>query len=258
MGWVKSLSKRPSSADPSRNALVAQIEWTDVGKAAVAAKHFRYVSAGLDMKAKDRLTGKEIGVMLDHVAIVKHPFVQGMQPLSLSADSQTPTQEKRMKSVFKALGLKEDASEEDAAAALKALTDKAAAKDAEIATLKAQTSATDARIASLEAAAKAARTEKLTALLDDKIAKFAVDPSERAALLELATSSPETFEKLIGLRLPRDPSGPALKVVKVPSDLLSRQKKAISDYMAANAGVEEVDAVIACASLHPDLFKEVA
>ncbi len=87
MGWVKALSKRPSVADPTRQALVATVEWTDVGQAAVAAKHYRYISAGLDLGAKDRRSGQSIGVFLDHVALVKHPFVQGMQPLSLSASS---------------------------------------------------------------------------------------------------------------------------------------------------------------------------
>lgn len=251
MGWVKALSKRPSAADPTRNALVATVEWTDVGQKAVAAKHYRYVSAGLDLKAKHRLTGKDIGVMLDHVALVKHPFVQGMRPLSLSAAPLNPQLEQTMNPVLlKALGLKEDADE---AAALSAL----GAKNAEIAALKAQNDAATSRLDRLESDAKAAKFQRLTEKLDAKIAEFAIDVAERSALLELAALSADIFEKTIALRAPRNPSGPALKVVKGPSDRLALQQKAIADYVAANA-CDEMEALVALASLQPDLFKEVA
>lgn len=260
MGWVKKLAMQPSAADPKRNALVATVEWTDVGAKALAAKHYRYVSAGLDLKAKDRLTGKDIGVMLDHVALVKHPFVQGMKPLSLSADEPI-NEEKPMKSLLLALGVKEDATEEQATAAL---TSKLTAKDAEVnsvkaenVALKAQSIALETRTAALELAAKAANTARLTALLDDKIAKFAVDPAERAAQLELAAASPETFEKLLALRVPRNPSGPVLRVVKGDVSTLALQQKAITEYIAANAGADEVTALIALSAEKPELFKEV-
>lgn len=250
MGWVKALSKRPSSADPSRNALVATVEWTDVGAAAVAAKHYRYISAGLDLKAKHRLSGKDIGVMLDHVALVKHPFVQGMQPLSLSAAPLNQTEGKNMNVLLKALGLKEDADEATALAAL-------GAKNAEIAALKAQNDSTSARLTALESEAKAANLQRLADKLDAKIAAFAVDPSERSALLELAAAAPETFEKLLALRVSHNPSGPALKVAKAPPSALGLQQKAIADFMAANA-CDEMTALMECAAINPDLFKEVA
>jgi phage I-like protein len=256
MGWVKALSKRASALDPTRNALVAHVEWTDVGAKAVAAKHYRYISAGLDMKAKDRLSGKDIGVMLDHVALVKHPFVQGMQPLSLSAAHLQ--QEKSMDpALLKALGLKEDA---DTAAALSAL----GAKNTEIEKLKAESNALKAqndagekRLAALEAAAKSAQLEKLESKLDAKIAAFAIDVAEKPALMELAAASPETFEKLIGLRQSRDPSGPKLNLVKGPSDRLSLQNKAIEERMKLTNETYDV-ALIACATENPALFTEVA
>lgn len=89
-GWVKALSKRPARHVPGRTALVARVEWTDLGIAAIRGKHFRYVSAGLDLNAKNRLTGEPIGVKLDHVALVKNPFVEGMQPLALSVGGGFP------------------------------------------------------------------------------------------------------------------------------------------------------------------------
>ena len=152
--------------------------------------------------------------------------------------------------LLKALGLKEDADE---AAALAALT----AKDAEIKALKAQNDSTSARLSALAAAATSDRLERLTEKLDTKIAAFAVDAAERPAMLELAAAAPETFEKLLALRQPRDPSGPALKVVKGPSDRLSLQNKAVEERMKL-AGVSYDEALIACATENPALFSEVA
>jgi phage I-like protein len=118
-GWVKSLRKGPSKRLPGRNALIATIEWTDLGEEAIKRKHFRYISAGLNMAAEDRLSAEGIGVMLDHVALVKHPFVQGMEPLSFSANQPNPPKEKsNMKTVFEALGLSAEASEAVALSAI--------------------------------------------------------------------------------------------------------------------------------------------
>ncbi len=254
MGWVKALSKRPSAADPSRSALVATVEWTDVGAKAVAAKHYRYISAGIDLAAKDRLSGKAIGVMLDHVALVKHPFVQGMQPLSLSA-VEPPTKENRMKPVLLALGLKDDASEADAVAALSSLSEKLTAKDAEIVALKAKTSADDTRIAALELDAKAQKLARLESKLDAKIAAFCVDPAEKAVLMELATVSPELFEKQIALRTARNPGGPKL-VTQKSLDRKALQAKAIESFIALNKSASYDEAFIACATESPDLFTD--
>ena len=252
MGWVKSLSKRPATFDPSRMALVAHVEWTDVGAAAVAAKHYRYISAGIDLKAKDRRSGADIGVMLDHVALVKHPFVQGMAPLSLSAHADSHKELNPMKSTLKALGLNDDADDGQALAAVVALTDKIAAKDSEIAALK-------SAVKVHEDEAKAATAAKLAADLDAKIAAFAVDPSERAALLELAAESPKAFSKLLALRVPRDPSGPKLSAPKSASAGREElQTQAIDAYLAANAGVDYATAIAACAAAQPDLFADEA
>ncbi len=259
-GWVKELTVRPSTLRPGRDALVAKIELNDLGLHAVANRHFQYVSMGLNLKGTDKMTGEPIGPVLDHLALVKRPQIEGMPALTLSADEPT-TEEKPMKSVLLALGVKEDATEEQAIAALTSkLTEGAtalSAAHAEVAALKAQNTASDVRLKALEDASKAANTARLTALLDAKIAAFAVDPSERAALLELAAVSAEIFEKTIALRTPRNPSGPALTLVKGNIDLLSLQQKAITEYIAANPGADEMSALTALSSEKPELFKEV-
>jgi hypothetical protein len=257
-GWVKALSIRPSTMRPGRDALVAQIELNDLGRTAVSNKHFRYLSMGLNLKGRDALTGEPVGAVLDHLALVKRPQIEGMQPLSLSADAPA-SEETTMKSLLLALGVKEDADEKSALAALADKDSKIVALTAELGALKAKGDADEKRFAALEAANKAARLEKLEGKLDAKIAAFAVDAAEKPALLELAAASPETFEKLIALRQPRDPSGPALKIVNGGKvDLLSRQQKVIAEYMAANAGADELTALSECAALQPDLFAEVA
>jgi len=258
MGWVKALSKRPSVNDPTRTALVATVEWTDVGQRAVAAKHYRYVSAGLDLRAKDRLTGKDIGVMLDHVALVKHPFVQGMQSLSLSAspsDQFTDDGENMNTALLKALGLQDGADEAAALAAIGAKESEIEKLRKEAQALKAINAASDARLAKLEADAAAAKHDRLVEKLDAKIAAFAVDASERDAMVELAKVAPEQFEKLLALRQPRNPAGPALKVVKGESDRLSLQRKAIEERMKLS-GESYDEALISLATEGNPLFQE--
>jgi hypothetical protein len=256
-GWVRALSIRPSTMRPGRDALVAQIELNDLGQNAVANRHFRYLSMGLNLKGRDALNGEPVGAVLDHLALVKRPQIEGMQPLSLSAD-EPAIEEKSMKSLLVALGVKEDADEGQALAALKAKDDQIAALKAEKNAIAAQNEAAEKRFAALEAANKAVKLERLEAKLDEKIAVFAIDIAEKPALMELAAQSPDSFEKLIALRKPRDPSGPSLKVVKGNTDVLSRQSKAIAEYMAAHANVDELAALSECVSLYPDLFKEVA
>ncbi len=253
-GWVRALSIRPSALAPNRDALVASIELNDLGKHAVANKHFRYLSMGINLKAVDLQTGQPIGAVLDHLALVKRPFIEGMQPLSLSSSTGDEPEEIRMESLFKALGVKADADE---AEALSALTEKLSAKDAEINALKAQCEADAASSLSLAEKVKAMEVEQLTKALDAKIDQFAVDPSERPALLELAAASPETFSKLLALRTPRNPGGVKLETPKnadVSREAL--QEAAIEAYIAAHAGSDYTAAMIACASANPELFAD--
>ncbi len=121
-GWVRELSIRPSTLSPGRDALVAKIELNDLGRVAVDNKHFRYLSMGIDLKGTNRMTGEPLGAVLDHLALVKRPFIEGMQPLSLSAD-QSPEKENHMLLTLKALGLKDDATDAEALSAVNALGD---------------------------------------------------------------------------------------------------------------------------------------
>jgi hypothetical protein len=253
-GWVRALTVRPSTMRPGRDALVAQIELNDLGRKAVDNKHFRYLSMGLNLKGRDALTGEPVGAVLDHLALVKRPQIEGMQPLSLSAD--VPASEETMKSLLLALGVKEDADEKAALAALADKDSKIVALTAELNAAKAQTSAIEKSVQALEAANKAARLEKLEGKLDAKIAAFAIDAAEKPALLELAAASPETFEKLIALRQPRNPSGPELKLVKGPSDSTALQTKAIEERMKLT-GESFDEALMSLATEKPELFAGV-
>ncbi len=253
-GWVKALSIRPSTQRPGRDALVAQIELNDLGRKAVDNKHFRYLSMGLNLKGRDALTGEPIGAVLDHLALVKRPQIEGMQPLSLSAEP--PASEETMKSLLLALGVKEDADEKTALAALADKDKQIEALKAESGALKAQNDAADKRLQALEAANKAAQLEKLEGKLDAKIAAFAIDAAEKPALMELAAASPATFEKLIALRQPRDPSGPALKLVKGPSDSTALAEKAVEERMKLTGETYDI-AFMALANEKPELFAGV-
>lgn len=257
-GWVRELSIRPSKNHPKRDALVAQIELNDLGLKAVENKHFRYLSMGLNLKGRDALTGEPVGAVLDHLALVKRPQIEGMQPLSLSADVPA-SEETTMKALLVALGVKEDADEKAALAALADKDKQMTALTAELNASKAQNGTLEKRFASLEADAQAAKFAALAAKLDAKIADFSIDAAERDALLKLAKVSAEIFEETIALRKPRNPSGPPLKLVDSGRlDLKSRQDKAIADFMAANPGVDEFAALEQCSAANPDLFKEVA
>jgi phage I-like protein len=80
-GWVKELFTKADPRDPSKQALFGRVEWTDIGAGEVGKKYFRYVSMGALLADVDRQTGKPIGAVLDHVAICKRPFIEGMEPL---------------------------------------------------------------------------------------------------------------------------------------------------------------------------------
>jgi hypothetical protein len=245
MGWVKALSKRPSSADPARMALVASVEWTDVGAAAVAAKHFRYVSAGLDLAAKDRLTGEPIGAFLDHVALVKHPFVQGMQPIANSAVVDG-TGDQPMSKIALALGLAAEADENSLVEAL-------SKRDAEHKTALA---AVTKRAEDAEALLVSLRNEGVKRELDAAVAAFKITPAEREDFEALAKSDPALFAKMLAKREPKNPTatvatGNAPRTVDAK---LALQEKAIDVELSADKDIDAATAYARAAAKNPALF----
>ncbi len=61
---------------------------------------------------------------------------------------------------------------------------------------------------------------------------------------------------MLALRLPRNPSGPELKLVKGSTDRLSLQTKAIEERMKATGESFDI-AMMALATSQPELFAEV-
>lgn len=76
-GWMKQLELREDGDE-----LWAEIEWTETGADRVERKEYRFVSPSFvkDHKHKD---GRKIGTTLLAAAITNHPFLEGMQALSL-------------------------------------------------------------------------------------------------------------------------------------------------------------------------------
>jgi phage I-like protein len=179
VGWVRELSIRPSAVQPNRDALVAKFELNDLGMHEVKNQHFRYLSVGMDLHAKNKQTGEDIGAELDHLALVKRPFIENMQPLSLSAHA--PVQEIKMKLALKALGLDSEADESEALAAVSSLKD----FERNVVALTGKASKSEALGALTAIVEKAATADRATAEL--AALKSAQAKAEIAALIDEAT-----------------------------------------------------------------------
>jgi hypothetical protein len=140
-GWISALRVEAASADARRKALVATVHLNDLGQHAVKNGHYRYVSIGFDKAAKDRQSGEPLGAALDHLALVKNPFIQGMRPLSLALSQrlgrlvEEEPMEQLAQQLRQALGLTADATEEQIIAAFAAQRGKEQAQAADRATL---------------------------------------------------------------------------------------------------------------------------
>lgn len=270
-GWVKSLRVEPSKMAPGREALVGSIELNDLGRGAVANKHYRYLSAGINFKTKDRLSGADIGVSLDHVALVKHPYVQGMEPLTLSAGHGADDEENDMKNLLPAvllsLGMAAEVDEEKALTAFKkrederkALSDRADKAEAELTKLRAtggDVVALTEKVKALETQAKLSHVIAISHEVDAAVAAFKLDPSERDEYIELGAESPERMRKMLAKRKPNPPAGEIRTAGKPRGDeqSLSAQEKAIDDEMKANPALDVAGAFSAAEKKNPVLFK---
>ncbi len=246
-GWVKALSVRPSTLQPGRQALVGKVEWTDLGRDAIAKKHQRYISAGLNLKAVDPTTGEQIGAVLDHVALVKNPYVQGMQALSLSAT--TEEEQPRMDKIAAKLGLAADADEAGIVAALEA-RDKQHAEALSKADADRKTLAE--RVEKLEG-------EKLDADIKAAVDAFKITPAEADEWRALGKENPERCRKMLAARPAQNPA-PAVEVVDSKprgESVLASAEKAIDDEMKADPTLSPAAAFALAAEKHPALFKGI-
>lgn len=78
-GWFKELALREDGTE-----LWARIEWTSDGAEAIRKKEYQFVSPSFD-KAFETNEGEDIGCTLLAAAVTNHPFLQGMEAMSLSA-----------------------------------------------------------------------------------------------------------------------------------------------------------------------------
>ena len=102
-GWIKELKARP-------DGIWARIEWTDAARAMIRAGEYRYLSPLFTMDADNR------------VDLLLNVSLTNMPALDLEAVAARTKQENGMEQILKALGLKPDAGETGALAAITALS----------------------------------------------------------------------------------------------------------------------------------------
>jgi len=150
-----------------------------------------------------------------------------------------------------AFGLAADASDDAVVAFAKNLKDQNGKLTEKCASLEAEK-------VKLEGDVKASALSAREKALDEKIKAFAVDPSERAELLELAQESPAMFDKLLAKRLPRNPGGPRVEVASVltGASRVDAAEKAIDAELAADPSITPSVAMQRAAEKNPALFAE--
>ena len=77
-GWITALEVRNGAE------LWAQVEWTDEAAAAIRNREYQFTSAEFAWAYHDKEDGGDHGPTLLAMAITNRPFVEGMQPLTLS------------------------------------------------------------------------------------------------------------------------------------------------------------------------------
>lgn len=271
LGWVKGLSVQPAESDKRRSALVAEVHLNDLGQAAIKNGHFRYVSMGFDKAGKNRQSGEPIGAVLDHLALVKNPFIQGMRPLSLALSTSLgrmvegeDTMELLSTKLRTMLGLSADATEEQIIAAF----DAAQKKNADLLTAAQKTADEQKRVnervtAEIERLSKDAEeraTAEWLSTVKAAVADFRLTPAEATEHEKLTGAERKIAEKLLALRQPHKPAGEVVAIGAKNGDAatqqLAKQEQALSAYKAAHPGLDENAALLGCMNENPKLFGE--
>ncbi|MEG2344164.1 MAG: phage protease [Acidaminococcaceae bacterium] len=119
-GWIKDLEYR------GQDGLWAKVEWTEKGGNYVAAKEYRYLSPVIMTRKADKRA-----VLLHSVALTNTPAIDGMEPIVAKEvlENKEDKMEELLKNLLIALGLAEDASEEEALTAVRALAEKCKTDD---------------------------------------------------------------------------------------------------------------------------------
>jgi hypothetical protein len=282
VGWVRGLRIEQASGDARRKALVATVELNDLGQSAVKNGHYRYVSMGFDKAGKHRMSGEPIGAVLDHLALVKNPFIQGMRPLSLALSTKLGrlVEEEPMEALAQQLrgllGLSADATEEQIIAALAAQRQKdaeklAAASAESTKALEEQKRINERLEAGLKALsddreARAAASWKAT--LAAKVAEFTISPAEATEQEKLTGGERDVAGRLLALRQPGalKPAGAATTIAGVKSTakgtseegLNAAQLGAVEAFKKANPGTDDAQALMGAMRETPELFSTEA
>lgn len=105
-GWLDQLEARD-------DGLYGHVEWTERGRSYVASKEYGYLSPVIWVRESDRRV-----IELHSVALTNDPAIRNMRPL-VNSRRGTTEGDMDLKAMALALGLSEDASEEDVLAAAK-------------------------------------------------------------------------------------------------------------------------------------------
>lgn len=158
-GWIKRLEWREGEG------LFGVVDWTAAARSHIAAKEYRYISPVFTYDEQ----GYPLALL--HVALTNDPALDGMDEVRLAAASRAaagialggalsspPAQsikecnmDELLKALFALLGLADDASEEDALAALKKYADAAKTNADQVASLTADVTKKDQEVAALKA-----------------------------------------------------------------------------------------------------------
>lgn len=130
-GWVHKLQRRGED-------LFAFVEFTEKAARQIAAGEYRYCSAVFVWNAKHPQTGERIGPSIHSIALTNVPFIDGQQPIALTATGTTRLRmdpEKQLEQIQKVLDIDDPARLQAALEALVALvqakTGKAPKKEGE-------------------------------------------------------------------------------------------------------------------------------
>lgn len=178
-GWIRSLEVRA-------NGLYGQVRWSDAGEAALSGGRYRQLSPTWTVQTRDsRDHGKTRvvePVKLLNVALTNQPNIKGMPMLSNSqrASAPNPKTETVMNDVYKALGLKDGASEQEAAKA--------------VADLKAREATLQNRCNELEGELKTVRNAQVEADLKSYADVIEDEESAKTMLLHNREAAVKIFE----------------------------------------------------------------
>lgn len=110
-GWIEELMDR------GEGGIWARVRWTERARAYIESGEYRYMSPVFLVRASDSRVARLI-----NAALTNQPAIDGMRPLEGKQLSINQKGEKSMQKVMEALGLPQDATEQQAVDALSALS----------------------------------------------------------------------------------------------------------------------------------------